>query len=243
MPTSLDRLIDALKQALADDEQQPLYRGAKRPGLFAARSGATGEAAQQALRDGLLEVVRREARGKTEVEWVRITPLGVQFVHQHESPRAVLAELIQTLRSGPAGLPRWAEEMQAQLFALSRRFKESFEKHERQREQLLRRAEAALGRLDAAAREPLDGWQLASVEYLRQRQSAKEGPCPLAELFNALRDKHGELSLGVFHDGLAQMRDRRAIDLVPFAGHLSDLAEPEHALLEGAAVYSAARLP
>ncbi len=243
MTITTETLIAALKGALAQSEPQPLHRGPKQPGLFSARTGAAGEAARQALQQGLLEVVRRETRGKAETEWVRITPLGVQFVHQHESPRAVLEELVEVLRSNQAGWPRWAAELQSQLHALSHRLDDTLQRQERHLEQLLRRAEAALERVRAAnAGTPLQPWQLAGIDYLQQRQTATDSPCQLSELFGALRNRHAELALGVFHEGLAELRDRRAIELLPFAGHLSDLAEPEYALLEGPVVYSAARI-
>lgn len=242
MTTPIDTLVTALKEAMAHGEPRPLYRGVKQPGLFASRTGVAGEAAAQAVREGLLEVVRREAKGKTETEWVRVTPLGVQFVHQHESPRGVLEELVQTLRAGQSGLPLWADEMRAQLHALGNRFTEALERHTRQMEQLLLRAESALQRLRPTnAENTLAGWQLAGIEYLRKRQTGSASHCPLAELFNALRAGHADLSVAIFHEGLAELRDRGAIELVPFGGHLSDLAEPEYALLEGSAVYSAAK--
>src|SRR4051812_46694180 len=83
-------LLDGLKTALLGSHEERLYRGGKLPGLFSSRFGATGEAARQALRDGLLEVVRSEVKGKLTINWVRITPEGVDSLHRHESPRAVL---------------------------------------------------------------------------------------------------------------------------------------------------------
>src|SRR5437868_2041740 len=88
-----ETLIEALKQALAEPAEQRLYRSGKLPGLFPSRSGASAEAASRALQEGLLEVARTEYKGKTIIEWVRITPRGVDFVHDHESPVRVLEEL------------------------------------------------------------------------------------------------------------------------------------------------------
>src|ERR1700757_655235 len=88
-----DALLDALKSALAQPGEQRLFRSGKLTGLFPSRVGANAEAALQALRDGLLESVRTETKGKTAIEWVRLTPRGVNFVHDHESPILVLREL------------------------------------------------------------------------------------------------------------------------------------------------------
>ena len=86
-------LVAALKQALADPVEQRLYRSGKLSGLFAGRGGANGDAAAQALRDRLLEVVRTETKGKTVIDWVRLTPRGVDFLHDHESPVEALHDL------------------------------------------------------------------------------------------------------------------------------------------------------
>src|SRR5438552_4562745 len=108
-------LIEALKLALAEPGEQRLYRSGKLAGLFATRTGANAEAADRALRDGLLEIVRTEPKGKLTVEWVRPTPAGVSFLHAHESPRAVLEELHEALQSAQAGLPAWLEGMRHEV--------------------------------------------------------------------------------------------------------------------------------
>jgi hypothetical protein len=85
-------------------------------------------------------------------------------------------------------------------------------------------------------------WQLDALDYLDRRQVAsKPGECTLPELFKAVHSQQPELSIAAFHSGLTEMRDRGAIELLPFEGHLSELAEPEFALLEGAAVFYAVK--
>src|SRR5438309_354876 len=79
--------------------EQRLFRSGKLPGLFPGRGGPSAEAATRALHEGLLEVVRTEAKGKTSTEWVRLTPRGVDFLHDHESPARVLEELRQVLQA------------------------------------------------------------------------------------------------------------------------------------------------
>src|SRR5262245_49460194 len=94
-----EHLIAALKQALADPGEHRLYRSGKLAGLFASRSGAAGEAAAEAVREGLLEVIRTEARGKFTVEWVHSTPKSIEYLHAHESPIAALRELQAELKN------------------------------------------------------------------------------------------------------------------------------------------------
>src|SRR5260221_53743 len=85
---------------------------------------------------------------------------------------------------------------------------------------------------------PLEPWQLDVLDYLdRRRVAARPGDCLLPELFQAMREQHADLTMSAFHEGLGRLRDRGAIVLVPFDGHLSELSEPEYALLEGAAVF------
>ncbi|HKA07799.1 MAG TPA: hypothetical protein VKD71_11120, partial [Gemmataceae bacterium] len=66
-PRELDKrdaaLLDGLRAALAGDEHR-LYRSGKLDGLFAAKTGAIGEAAALAIREGLLEYARTETRGR-----------------------------------------------------------------------------------------------------------------------------------------------------------------------------------
>jgi len=232
-------LVAALKEAMTRPEEQPLVKVGKLPGLFASRSGAVGEAAHQALRDGLLEVVRTETKGKATTEWVRITPRGVQFVYQHESPRAVLEELLHLLRHDSQAAPHWAQELRAQLQGLINRYNDLLDRQLAVLAHLQHRVEEALRRIEAPASEPPMGpWQLDALAYLDQRKAAGgTSPCQLPELFNALRTRHSTLDLAAFHSGLAELRERGALVLLPFEGHLSDLAEPEFALLEGPAVY------
>ena len=81
-------LITALKQALAEPGERRLFRSGKLPGLFASKTGAAAEVAFAALRDGLFEITRTETKGKIAIDWVEITPKGVEFLHAHESPLA-----------------------------------------------------------------------------------------------------------------------------------------------------------
>src|SRR5204862_2154452 len=96
-------LIDSLKQAMARPGEQRLFRSGKLDGVFASRVGLSAEAAAQALRDGLLEQTRAETKGKTVVEWVRVTPRGVEFLHAHESPVRAMDELRAVLQANQEG--------------------------------------------------------------------------------------------------------------------------------------------
>src|SRR5215213_7057815 len=69
-PRRTELLLEALKVALATPGEHRLFRSGRLAGLFPARTGIASEVALQALRDGLLETVRTEAKGKFVTEWV-----------------------------------------------------------------------------------------------------------------------------------------------------------------------------
>src|SRR5436305_13872510 len=114
-----DVLIEALKRTLTEPGEQRLHRSGKLEGLFASRAGVNGEAAARALREGLLEVVRTETRGKSVFEWVKLTPRGIEFLAESESPVRALQDLRDVLHSSRAAVPAWVEEMRAGLRTLA----------------------------------------------------------------------------------------------------------------------------
>jgi hypothetical protein len=238
-------LLEALRQALASSGEQRLYRSGKLDGLFSSKSGPCGEAAARALRDGLIEVARREVKGKTEIDWARITPRGVEFLHRHESPVHALHELRDALRANQDAVPLWLASMRAALHALDDRLSADSARWLERLGALQRRVEDTLRRLEAAAPlvppEVLDvhPWVVDALNYLdRRRAAGGAGDCPLPELFTAVVGYHPGLALPDFHDGLRRLHERRALLLRP--ADAPDL--PEYALLdEGRVLYFAAR--
>lgn len=236
-------LLEALKQSLAQPGEQRLYRSGKLAGLFAGRGGANGDAAARALREGLLEVVRTETKGKATFEWVRLTPAGVNFIHDHESPVRVLEELRTILQLTREGMPGWLEQMRQEVQALGGRLAEDVQRLMQRLDALSQRVDEALRRADAAGpTTPPDGpgtvpWGREALTYLdRRRAGGAAGECPLPELFAALRAQHADLSMTAFHDGLRRLRDRRALQLLPYQDRDRPLPEPEYALPDGAAL-------
>jgi hypothetical protein len=247
-------LVEALRQALSEPAEQRLYRSGKLEGLFPGRNSVHGTAAAQALRDGLLEVVRTETKGKTVIEWVRLTPRGVDFLHERESPLRALEELRSTLRLNQQAVPAWLAEMRGGLQALDERLTADARKWLERLYALARRVDETLRRLEQSA--PLlpvelaesYPWAIDALNYLDRRHLAG-GPsangeavdCPLPELFAALVRQHPRLSVSAFHEGLRRLHERRLLHLRP-ATSLADLPQPEYALLDGASVlYYAAR--
>lgn len=239
-----EALVEALKQALTDPAEQRLYRSGKLAGLFPSRAGASAEAAARAIRDGLLEVARTETKGKTAVEWVRITPRGIDFVHEQESPVRVLEELRDTLQMTREGVPVWVLQMQQEQRELGARLAEHVQRLTQRLDALTRRVDEALRRADlhrvtrANGAEAVIAWARSALAYLdKRRDSGAAGQCSLPELFAALRPEHAGLSIPDYLDGLRRLHERRAIQLLPFEGPASGLPQPEYALVEGAEVF------
>jgi len=239
-----ESLVDALRQAMAEHEEQRLFRSGKLSGLFASRGGSNAEAATRAVQQGLLEVVRTDTKGKIAVEWVRLTPRGVEFLHEHDSPVKALEELRELLHGAKAGLPSWLAAMQQDLSSLSQEVKRNAERWSQRLEALTVRVEEALRRAEAGMTQLPDGvvpvvpWALAGLGYLdRRRHGGDDGQCPLPELFAAVRNEYPELSIQEFHDGLRRLHDRGAVQLWPFTGPAAALPQPEYALLDGTTVF------
>lgn len=242
-----DLIVEALKAALSQPGDKRLYRSGKLEGLFPSRSGLNGEAATQAVREGMLEITRTETRGKTSCEWVRLTPRGVDFLHEHESPVRALQELSQVLKLNQDAVPRWLGELQQQWLATGERLFEQVHRWQEQLQALTVRVEEALRRVEEAIpRVPEDltssyPWTAPALDYLERRKTADAPPaCPLPELFEALQAQHPELSLTGFHDGLRRLQDRRLVRLLP-AATPEDLAQPEYALFDGGQLLYAVR--
>src|SRR5579872_1555608 len=213
-----DIAIAALQQALAASGEVRLYKSGKLDGLFPGRAGVNGDAAALALRDGLLEIVRTETKGKAVIEWVRLTPQGVAFLHDHQSPVKALHELRDTLRHNQDAIPAWLAEMRTGLKALDERLTAEAEQWTKRLEALTRRVEDVLRRIEEAT-PPLPkelveqyAWSVDAVNYLERRKgSGAAGECPLPELFTSLARLHPELSVSAYHEGLRRLHERRVV--------------------------------
>lgn len=239
-----ETLLEALRQAMAEAGEQRLYKSGKLEGLFASRSGVPAAAAAKALQEGLLEVVRTETKGKTMIEWSRITPRGVDFLHESESPVRVLEELREILQMSRAGMPLWMEKLQQDWRLAGERLAEDMQRLTQRIESLDQRVEAALRRADLSSipvsneAESAVPWAREALAYLdRRRDTGKAGRCTLPEMFAALQQQRPDLSIPDFLSGLRRLYECRTVQLLPFPGALDELPEPEYVLLDGAAVF------
>ncbi len=238
-------LLAALKAALAAPGEHRLFRSGKLPGLFPARAGESADLALRALKDGLLETVRAETRGKMVTEWVSATAKAAAFVHEHDSPKAALRELRDVLNATRAGVPVWLDEARAEVAQLSARFESHAAALLCRLDDLADRIDAAIRRSELKSPEVAGAvanvvpWAADALVVLDRRRAGGLGAaCPLPVLFAEVKARHADLTLPAFHDGLRRLHDVRALRLVPAA----EMPEPEHALLtDGALMYVAER--
>lgn len=238
----LDSLLDALKQALAGPSEQRLYRSGKLEGLFASKTGVNAEAADRAIREGLLEYVRTETRGKSTFDWVRLTPQGITFIHDNESPLRALEDLRDLLKMNREAVPAWLEQMRQGMQLLATGLEQQAHGWMDKLEGLSRRVEEALSRLEkkrpALPDEVVERvpWASAALEYLDRRAEAGAAPtCPMPELFGALSEGREELSVTSFHEGLRLLQERRALRLLPVED-AAECQQPEFALFDAGRV-------
>ena len=240
-PTEI--LLAALREGAAAGGEQRLYRSGKLPGLFSGRTSINAEIASQAVRDGLIEMVRTEVKGKATIEWVKVTPHGISFLLEQESPQRAMEELKAALESNQEGLPAWIAELRRNLDTLTQHFMEEVQTLGRRLEALAARVEGSLRRVEKLGPRLPEGaagslpWAEDVLKYLEKRQVGGLGEkCPLSELFANLKDKEPELTIKDFHTGLRRLHDRGALRLLTFEG-ADGPPEPEYALLDGASMF------
>jgi hypothetical protein len=239
-------LLDGLRTALNGDEHR-LYKSGKFEGLFAQKTGHVGEAATLALREKLLEHTRTETRGRFEIDWVKLTPQGIEYLYTHDSPKAILGEMRDMLRTARSGIPLWQDEMLKTLERLATNITEEMANYLGKLDALTTRVDEALRRMDVGPLlspnlQAIIPWGLDALTYLDMRtKSAVGGPCTLPELFAHLQTKHSTLTLRDYHDGLRRLADNHAIQLTPHAG-TGAIPQPEFALMDsGRLLYCVSR--
>jgi hypothetical protein len=233
-------ILDALRFAITHPKEHRLFQSGKLPGLFTSRLGPAADAALFAIKDGLLETVRTEMKGRLVVEWVRTTPKAIEFVHAHDSPKAVLQDLRDTIGTTRAGLPVWMADMRDEFAGLAAKFEERTRELNTKLDELTRRVEAAIRRTEVGNRPIADGlsqmvpWGVAALEYLDRRQTVSHRPdCPLAELFHSLRRAMPNITVPEFHDGLRRLHENRALQLIGRSTDIGERSDPEYALIVG----------
>jgi hypothetical protein len=228
-------LLDALKAALAASGEHRLFRWGKLSGLFPSRVGPSAAAAQRAIREGLLESTRTETRGKLVVEWVRATSRAVDYLHENDSPAAVLRELRDVIGTTRQGVPIWMTQARDEAAQLSLRFVHFSREMLKRLDDLSERVETALRKVDhptptlRGALPELVPWAQDALEFLDKLAVGGTSWSRLNDLFHAMKDEHPELSVPEFHQGIRRLHEGGHVKLTPPADPEA-IREPEYAV-------------
>jgi len=87
-------------------------------------------------------------KGKTPIEFARITAKGVEFVLNADSPVRALEELKQTLEMNRDGLPAWVADLRAQVDDIGRRFIDEIDAIKQRLDAMGSRVHEALKRIE-----------------------------------------------------------------------------------------------
>lgn len=223
-------IVEALTRAAAAPEGLPLIASKAGAGLFAGT--AAGKQAAQACKDaGLLDVLRREPRGKTTLEVVGLTDRGLALLLDRANPKPVLEALVQALQArrdqlqAIAGDVQRSQQQLAALEAVARRVLDQLhlQQHVPPAAPWEKNGKHAPPDLAASIRAELERWYAADAL----------GDLPLPELFRRLRPTFPQLTVGQFHDELRLLHQGQHVYLHPWTGPLYELPEPAFALLVG----------
>lgn len=229
-------ILSALQRAAAEPEGVALVGSRSAQGLFSA-TAAGKQAAQRCRDDGLLRVVRTEAKGKAPLEICALTEKGLQHLLEQTSPRPILEALLTAVERCEGKLRELVGNAAGQGQHL----------------QSLRALASKLLEQSAPAAvsppAPANGKRLPEdhvLDVLRTWHSAgRLGDCPLPDLYRRFKETSPKLTLGQFHDALRALYESRAIYLHPWTGPLYELPEPALAMLAGheIAYYASLREP
>ena len=228
-------VLNALQRAAVEPEGLALVGSRSAQGLFTA-TAAGKQAAQRCRDDGLLRVVRTEAKGKTPLEICALTEKGLSHLLEQTSPRPVLEALL-------AAIERCENKLRELVSGATQ---------QHQHLQSLRTLAAKLleqGGQHATVAPPSNGKHSTEDHVLDVltgwHQAGRLGDCPLPDLFRRFKEASPKSTLGQFHDTLRSLLERRSIYLHPWTGPLFEIPEPALALLAGheIAYYASLREP
>lgn len=238
----MDRPSDFIVAALRLAEEHPLglalYRSGKSNGLFPPKVELAGEAANFALDQGLLQIVK-----ESNPEVYRATPKGIAWLDETQNPKEALEKLLLELATHESNMPVWLADLKGQLQALTQKLHNHLEEQGNQLQKLRSKVETALLRLEKVGEKSLHGktlagWQVDAIVHLERLKKSGATQCSLADLYKEVHAAHPELSLPEYHAGLLLLRDHGSVTLLTHPGPIRELAEPEFALMDGPRVYA-----
>lgn len=221
-------ILDALTRAAAEPGGLALWGSKRAAGLFTANA-AGKQAAEHSKSEGLIRVLRTEAKGKSTLEICGLTEKGLKLLLTQTNPRQVLEAFVSALEARRQQTTLLLESARASQEHLET-LKSSAEKALAAIQQPQQTVPYSNGR--NGKRGPDEAPAL--LAHLKRRQEADTlDDCPLPELYRAVKILHPGLTVGQFHDVLRRLHEDRQIYLHPWTGPLYELPEPVCALLVG----------
>lgn len=247
--------LSALAIFLGEPTPRILHGSKKSPGVFAAAGAKEKAAAKLCLDNGWLEPTGAfEGVGKSRKETFRITVAGVQAVLNRTDCSAQLASLNAGLEKLAAAVNGSAQSIETQVGKLLDEFQASVRQALKPLE-----AVAALPEVQRNIVQVLERVQPPDLTVLLQTLSTAAPPSAsvpknadwkedvirlageqkqknpfqhltLPQVFERLRSKHADLTLGEYHDGLRDLHRSQRIRLGPFTQALATLDDGQNAL-------------
>lgn len=257
MPTAAteDSALGVLAALLGDPSPRPLHGSKKLPGLFAGATATDKAAARVCLDNHWLEPTGQfVGTGKSRKELVRITRAGVEAVLARADASQQLAGISAGLAQMAASATAAAESIRAEAVRLLEEFGASISRAmqplealaalpEMQKnlaqvlervkppdtEELFRRLNAAsVGSAPTVAKED---WSEDVVRLVvEQKQANPFQRLTLPQVYERLRARHTDLTLGEFHDGLRRLHRAQRIRLGPYTQALATIDDGQNAL-------------
>jgi len=208
------QIVEALSQAAAEPAGRPLFAAKSAPGLFPA---AAKLAAQKCVRDGLLTLAATDR--------YTITPAGWEFLLAAVNPKQVLEDFVRILEVRQTEVNELLDSARSMAISLHG---------------LKDAVTRVLPQVTASRVETREPLGEAILAQLRSRSAAAGEDCPLPDLYRRLQPRP---TLGEFHDALRALHSAGAIYLHPWTGPLTELPDPDCALLagHGVAYYASTR--
>jgi hypothetical protein len=215
-------LLAGLGRAAAEPAGLPLHGRKGAEALFTGT--AAGKLAAQRCKDeGYLQIVRTEARGKSNLEICALTEKGLAHLLSQVSPKQVLEDFIRAVES--------RQTQVNELLASARQIQIGLDALKLAVEKVLREVHVPVL---APSTNGTHALKLDLLPFLtRWQESGAAEDCPLPELYRQACGTAPRLTIGQFHDALRRLHAQQQVYLHPWTGPLYAIPEPPFVLLVG----------
>lgn len=213
-----EKLVAALRRLALEPEPIRLYATAKSVGLFQTRAARSRRLVEQLVANKFVQIEGNDEKTQT----VRITEEGRTCLLESENPWILLEDLLRATEAQCDLLRKWENFWVRQRDTLEQQclgIRRVLQRVEEQR----------------AAEQFVDGALVNAVEEWMANPALAERPADptLSELFEAMKVRRPELTIGQLHDVLRILQADGRLCLRPWTGPLYQLPEPGAALLIG----------